>query len=171
MVSEDRRKSNQEKRDAFMQALEIVAMKTEFKQIAQIARVLSNNEEEAYKLKHSLYSIKADPPRSTPSDILAQQVYDRWPFQEVYDALSECFPIRRPDYNEQPIEMELVKSIPELVTRINQLKATDTEQRKQIAALEEEQKKLKAQLLELAKVPKYKNDKDFQKIIQLLKNG
>lgn len=168
MVSEERKKRNKEKRKAFLKACEIIGNRnTAFSKLSNIVEELADSEEEKEKVKGHVYSIKAN--RSTPGDGLAESLYNRWPYKEVFAVLKGHFPIRElEDDDVDPVESRLIDTIPELIQRINMLKVQKKNIQKEADDLEQVNRELTDILRKLAENPNIADDPDVKRILDFL---
>lgn len=126
-----RAEANQRKRDVFLEATNILArIEPAYDKLAKVARELNLD-------VNKFYGYTSQPPRSTPTNEIAQRLYDRWPMPEIYNALKEEFPVQKVSERAdvEPIEDRMLADLPELIRRVNQLRSIERRQKEEINSL------------------------------------
>jgi len=142
MISEEKRQSNKEKRDSLFKALEVIAEKEPaYSKIAAVVDELAKSKSENERFKNLFYSFSSD--RSTPTDNLAQRIYNRWPYPDVFDVLAGKFAVQRAEPEEEAPDVAILRSIPDLVADIRRYRALNKDQEKIIEKLKKQNTRLK----------------------------
>lgn len=154
MKGRNRRQEDKAKQDCFMSALQHIKKNTSFSKFTVIAREMTGHEQgdEYTKTLNLLYSIKNK--RSTPPDYLAHLVYDTFSSSELFEILTEHFPINEEVQQHVPIEEELPEM---LLDRIRELKKQRDELKVQLQGVLVERAQLADQLEQALAAKSIKN--------------
>lgn len=172
MKSQGRREEDKAKQACFIAALNFIFATTEYNKVTKVLRLLvdEKDKEDWKKMKNLFYSVKNG--RSTPPDYIAQQLFDAAPSDELYDMLSQQFPVERepaePVEPETPLEDELPEM---LLGRIRELKLEMDKNQETIKALENERKKIMAELQDVVENPKNEKDTRLARLLSALRES
>ena len=168
----DKATKKEQKREAVLKACDEIGRQSPVhRKLSAIADELSDGTaKDKIKIQNVFYSFKSDPPRSTPDDLWASRLYERFPYKEVYEILKPHFAIQQKEAD-TTVEERIFSDLPSLLHRINELKAQVRELTNEKAEVQEKNKKLTQRIRDLLQKPEHKNNAELKDALRFMEEN